>query len=464
MGNLLAYPPYIDARRREKLSARQTRSGNNLQGASKIVLPYNSFSMNTRTPSEMTEIKRVHDSSNSMDTSQFEVETVKLSSNNTSRASSFNRSSRYIKRYRNEEEKLLDMLHEREAVIKSAVKQGQELRAKCNRYKEELDSLKAFSDVDMTDVEWKKMYNQLDKKNRDLKEELDIITARNKNGRDQLNQQTEVIQQLNAELQRERIEKQRLLSNSLNSLQSIGVKDKKGKLQITQLEVDKRLLQERLNDLAVRNQRGREYLSKLEAEKREQEALFASLKSQLRLEKEEKEKLKSRVEILSSNRDISAIEDDSSNLYAQVNKSNKDTTEIEHHDTERKRSVSMNHKNDSVQHENMDTKSTGFEIDHDASNNENSRTQVQSQVYEEVEFEDKTNKEYDGNDDEEPYITSYAYNKSTPSTESGSMTSTPRIVEDVPSDDVPSDDTTEPIWDHIPASAEVDIENVTTRF
>jgi peptidoglycan hydrolase CwlO-like protein len=38
----------------------------------------------------------------------------------------------------------------------------------------------------------------------------------------------------------------------------------------------------------------REYLSKLEAEKREQEALFASLKSQLRLEKEEKEKLKSR--------------------------------------------------------------------------------------------------------------------------------------------------------------------------
>ena len=35
----------------------------------------------------------------------------------------------------------------------------------------------------MTDVEWKKMYNQLDKRNRDLKEELDIISARNKNGR-----------------------------------------------------------------------------------------------------------------------------------------------------------------------------------------------------------------------------------------------------------------------------------------
>ena len=47
--------------------------------------------------------------------------------------------SRYIKRYRNEEEKLLDMLNEREAVIKSAIKQGQELRAKCNRYKDELD-------------------------------------------------------------------------------------------------------------------------------------------------------------------------------------------------------------------------------------------------------------------------------------------------------------------------------------
>ena len=38
--------------------------------------------------------------------------------------------------------------------------------------------------------------------------------------RDQLNQQTEVIQQLNAELQKERIEKQRLLSNRFNNFSS----------------------------------------------------------------------------------------------------------------------------------------------------------------------------------------------------------------------------------------------------
>lgn len=53
MGNLLAYPPYVEARRRDKLSKRQTRSANNLQGGRKVVLPYNSFSMSTRTPSEV---------------------------------------------------------------------------------------------------------------------------------------------------------------------------------------------------------------------------------------------------------------------------------------------------------------------------------------------------------------------------------------------------------------------------
>lgn len=40
-----------------------------------------------------------------------------------------------------------------------------------------------MTDIDMTDVEWKKKYNELDKRNRDLKEELDVLSARNNNGR-----------------------------------------------------------------------------------------------------------------------------------------------------------------------------------------------------------------------------------------------------------------------------------------
>lgn len=35
----------------------------------------------------------------------------------------------------------------------------------------------------MTDEEWKKRYNDLDKKYRDMKEEFDVLAARNKNGR-----------------------------------------------------------------------------------------------------------------------------------------------------------------------------------------------------------------------------------------------------------------------------------------
>ncbi|XP_045204702.2 mitotic spindle assembly checkpoint protein MAD1-like [Mercenaria mercenaria] len=449
MGNCLGYPPYIESQRREKVLARQTRSANNLQGSRTVVLPYNSFSMNTRTPSEETEVKRFPDTSFSQNTSQVEIETIKLSSNNTSRASSFKSANRYIKRYRNEEEKLIDMLQERERLVRAAITQGQELRAKCNRYKEELDNLKALSDVDMTDVEWKKMYNELDKRNRDLKEELDILTARNKNGRDHLNHQNEVIQQLNAELQKERIEKQRLLSSSLTSLKSIGVKDKKGKLMITQLEVDNKLLQERLNDVTVRNQRGREYLSKLEAEKRDQDAMLAKLKSQLLMEKAEKDQLKTRVEIMSSTQNLSAVETEPSGVYAQVQKK-KITAEEQNDKRTHDGTHSDNYETVVHHHENIETKSTGFDIDQQDPRNDSPSEHVQSQVYEEVGFGEN-------NGDKEPRITTYVMNSSQ-STNTESMTSTPRIVEDIITHDP------EPIWDYVPASAEVDAENVTTRF
>lgn len=442
MGNILGYPPHIEAKRREKLAARQkqTSTANSLQRARPVVLPYNSgFSMDTRSQNE--------------NTSQVEVETIKLSSNNTSRASSFKRANRYIKRYRNEEEKLLDMLQEREAIIKSAIRQGQELRAKCDRYKEELDSVKALSDVDMTDLEWKKMYNELDKRNRDLKEELDILSARNKNGRDHLRQQDEIIQQLNAELQQERIEKQRLISNSLNSLQSVGVKDKKGKLMITQLEVDNKLLQERLNDLTVRNQRGREYLSKLEAEKREQDSMVAKLKTQLLREKADKEKLQTRLEILSSTHNLSAIgtaQDQPVDIYAQVQTSKGGSTGKQ--TTNSLQSTSLTEKYEKVinHHENIDTKSTGFEIDRPNTNIKNSSVD-ESKMYEEVGFENTGG-------DVEPYITTYAMNSNTSTGTGSSMTSTPRNVEDIITHD------TEPVWDYVPESKEMDVHNVTTRF
>jgi len=46
---------------------------------------------------------------------------------------------RYIKRYRSEEEKLIDMLKEKDMTINCAIRQGQTLRAKCTRYREELE-------------------------------------------------------------------------------------------------------------------------------------------------------------------------------------------------------------------------------------------------------------------------------------------------------------------------------------
>jgi len=40
-----------------------------------------------------------------------------------------------------------------------------------------------LGDVDMTDLEWRSKYQELDDKYRTLKEELDIMALRNKNGR-----------------------------------------------------------------------------------------------------------------------------------------------------------------------------------------------------------------------------------------------------------------------------------------
>lgn len=59
MGNFLDYPPNIDAKRREKLAARQANSANSLQGGRTVVLPYTSFTMNTRTANEVSTIIRV---------------------------------------------------------------------------------------------------------------------------------------------------------------------------------------------------------------------------------------------------------------------------------------------------------------------------------------------------------------------------------------------------------------------
>lgn len=148
-------------------------------------------------------------------------------------------------------------------------------------------------------------------------------------------------------------------------------------------------------------------------------------------------------------------------MYAQVNKKNKDANEIQDNESQEEKPPSENYETVLEHHENIETKSTGFEIDHPSSS---SRVQVRSDVYEEVEFGDKANNVDEGDDNERPYVTTFAYSKNNSSTESGSRTSTPRIVEDVPTKDVQTDEIAEPIWDHIPVSEEVDLENVTTRF
>ncbi|KAH3841057.1 trichohyalin-like [Dreissena polymorpha] len=290
-------------------------STNSIQRDRPIVLPFQDTNISNR--SEETDVKQPVDQDLTLNLSNFEVMTVK----STSRASSLNYQNRYIKRYRSEEEKLLDIIQEREKVIRLAIKQGQQLRAKCNRYKEELDSLKALGDVDMTDVEWRRRYHDAETKYLNLKEELEVMTARNKNGRDHLQQQQEKLRTLSNELQREKMQKSRLLSTSLTSLASHGVKDKKGKRVIVALETDKRLLQERLQELAARNQRGRNYLTKLEAEKRDQEEMLTQLKQQLLREKQEKENLLAKVTILSASRENLVILEEDQATYAQVDKS-----------------------------------------------------------------------------------------------------------------------------------------------
>jgi len=44
-------------------------------------------------------------------------------------------------------------------------------------------SMKALSAVDMTDLEWRRKYGEMEARFRDLKEELELMAARNKNGR-----------------------------------------------------------------------------------------------------------------------------------------------------------------------------------------------------------------------------------------------------------------------------------------
>lgn len=44
-------------------------------------------------------------------------------------------------------------------------------------------SLKAVGDVDMTDLEWRRRYDDMQNKYRDLKEELEVMAARNKRGK-----------------------------------------------------------------------------------------------------------------------------------------------------------------------------------------------------------------------------------------------------------------------------------------
>lgn len=488
----MSYPPKADADRKDKLNARRMRNSRGLGlGLTHSPLPYNNISMNARSHDPETEVKRPYgDFREDSDNFRLEVETLKLPSNDTSMASSFNTSGtsrRYIKRYRNEEEKLLDIIHEREALIKSAISQGQTLRAKCNRYKEELDSLKAMSDIDMTDLDWKRKYNELDQRNRDLKEEIDILSARNNNGRDQLQHQSEVIELLNNQLQHEKIEKHRLLSNSLNSLHSVGVKDKKGKLKITQLEVDNKLLQERLNELTVRNQRGREYLTKLESERRDQDEIIDKLKSQLLKEKQEKENLMAKVNILASqqnlfNGDTQPKDDEPMALYAQVQKK-KPPKESRPHMEDK---TNYNQYETVFSHTDTDTKSMGFDVedkpDRPRQNHSNASKERKvltddgktrgrnnlrhSEAYEDVrivedvprsddEDSDVSRKDKASKDDrdEDPYITTYGYNSAGPSGMS-SRTEDDLVINDP-----------EPTWDHVTVTEEINVHNeVTSRF
>ncbi|KAL4230629.1 hypothetical protein ACF0H5_011006 [Mactra antiquata] len=475
MGNCLAYPPKVEYDRQQKIANKQrgnsysssmTRA--NLQGTNHTVLPFNSFNRKGGTDKEtyreerdiVAEELRLPNLSQSPNVSQIEVETTRLGSNPSSRTSSFKRQNKYIKRYRNEEEKLTDMLQERERVIKSAIKQGQELRAKCTRYKEELDSLKALSDVDMTDVEWKKRYNELDERYRTMKEELDVLSARNKNGRDFLNQQKETIQLLTEELQHERISRQSAMSSSLSSLTSVGVTDRKGKLMIAQLETEKRLLEHSLNELFARNKRGRDYLSKLEAEKRDQETLMTKLKTQLLKEREEKENLLVTVKMLStSTPDIASAglqSQEPEAVYAKVNENR--NIGVSKARTQPSETLSQSGKsNYSGYSEVTETKSLGFEID---TNHGYQQERPASNVHDDV---DNKNDYIDGRHTitGQPFIHTYVMED----TEEGStgpgsdnQSSTPRFVIETQVDD------DEPVWYDMPGTGVVNIENVTTKF
>lgn len=102
-------------------------------------------------------------------------------------------------------------------------------------------------------------------------------------------------------------------------------------------------------------------------------------------------------------------------------------------------------------HENIETKSTGFEIDRPEASKENEHGRSQRDLYEKVGF---GNSEANGT---EPYMTTYAMDSSATTGGSGSIESTPRITEYISQD-------TEPIWDYVPESKEMDVQQVTTRF
>lgn len=253
---------------------------------------------------------------------------------------------RYIKRYRNEEEKLMDMLAEREAVIQTAIKQGQQLRAKCNRYKDELENLRALSAVDMTDVDWKNKYNDLDRKYHDLKETMHFMEARNKTDRDCMRSQNDAIEKLKTELNRYKVKNRRMLSASLTSLSNNDVRNTKTKVWISRLEVDKRLLQDRVNELTVRNQRGREYLNRIEEEKRQQNMIISDLKSQLLQVKAENELLLKTSSMVPRNNEtgseVSVQVEDSTPIYAQVSKEKKEQMRSLQHNEDRRQDESDN--------------------------------------------------------------------------------------------------------------------------
>lgn len=211
---------------------------------------------------------------------------------------------RYIVRYRSEEERLAHQLEQTQTKLRMAIEQGQKLRAKTNRYEDEIKTLKIQQDqAETTDSHWKKKYYDLDKQYRNLKEDFDVLVARNKNGRDFLRQRQEDMDVLLNELQKERQAKDELLHGSLSSLSRLsesGTKNKKAKKLIQQLEIDKRLLEDRVRDLNERNRRGREYLNKLELEKRQQENIIAELETDLHNAKSERNELMNRLGMSSS--------------------------------------------------------------------------------------------------------------------------------------------------------------------